>query len=63
MEIAPLHSSASDFAPLCILGRDGMLRQMQREKLPMEISFLFLFPEENKFAKVEKGTSHIMFFR
>lgn len=29
----------------------------------MEKSFLFLFPEKNKFAKVEIGTLHMSSFR
>lgn len=37
--------------------------QIQREYLPTGISFPFLFPEEKKFANVEKCTVHITFFR
>lgn len=37
--------------------------QISREYLPKEISFLYPFTKENMFAKVEKGTLLIAFFR
>lgn len=41
----------------------GELACSKREYLPTEKSFLFLFPEKNKFAKVEIGTLHVSSFR
>ena len=47
--------------PCCVTY--GELACSNREYLPMEKSFLFLFPEKNKFAKVEIGTLHMSSFR